>query len=87
MIRKDLFDGQIYNVLTYNQSVREVVDVIKEYVPHAQVSFVDNPIMNQLSYEVSCSRLLAQGFNFAGDIHRGISETIKLLKNAGGQKG
>jgi UDP-glucose 4-epimerase len=87
MIRKDLFAGQIYNVLTYNQSVREVVDVIKEYVPHAQVTFVDNPIMNQLSYEVSCSRLLAQGFNFAGDIHRGISETIKLLKNAGGKKG
>jgi len=52
IIRKDLFDGRIYNVLTHNATVRQVVDTIREFVPDVQVAFVDNKIMNQLSYEV-----------------------------------
>ena len=82
IIRKDLFDGRIYNVLTQNATVRLVVDTIREFVPDLQVSFVDNKIMNQLSYEVSCERFLAEGFVFAGELRRGIGETINLLRQA-----
>jgi nucleoside-diphosphate-sugar epimerase len=80
IIRKDLFDGRIYNVLTHNATVRQVVDTIREFIPDLQVSFVDNKIMNQLSYEVSCERFMAKGFTFAGDLRRGIGETIGLLR-------
>ena len=82
IIRKDLFDGRIYNVLSHNATVRQVVDTIREFVPNLQVSFVDNKIMNQLSYEVSCERFKAEGFIFAGDLRRGIRETIDLLRQA-----
>ena len=82
IIRKDLFDGRIYNVLTHNATVRQVVDTIREFVPELQVSFVDSKIMNQLSYEVSCERFMAEGFAFAGDLRRGIGETIGLLQQA-----
>lgn len=82
IIRKDLFDGRIYNVLTHNATVRQVVDSIREFVPDLQVTFVDNKIMNQLSYEVSCERFLSEGFSFAGDLRRGIGETIGLLRQA-----
>ncbi|RLS97961.1 MAG: SDR family NAD-dependent epimerase/dehydratase [Planctomycetota bacterium] len=82
IIRKDLFDGRIYNVLTHNATVRQVVDTIREFVPDLQVAFVDNKIMNQLSYEVSCERFMAEGFAFAGDLRRGIGETIGLLRQA-----
>jgi nucleoside-diphosphate-sugar epimerase len=82
IIRKDLFDGRIYNVLSHNATVRQVVDTIREFVPNLQVSFVDNKIMNQLSYEVSCERFKATGFLFSGDLKRGIKETLDLLKNA-----
>ena len=82
IIRKDLFDGRIYNVLTHNATVRQVVDTIREFVPDLQVAFVDNKIMNQLSYEVSCERFMAKGFAFAGDLRRGIGETIGLLRQA-----
>ena len=82
IIRKDLFDGRIYNVLTHNATVRQIVDTIREFVPELQVSFVDNKIMNQLSYEVSCERFLSEGFAFAGDLRRGIGETISLLRQA-----
>lgn len=82
IIRKDLFDGRIYNVLSHNATVRQVADTIREFVPSLQVSFVDNKIMNQLSYEVSCERFKATGFLFSGDLKRGIKETLDLLKNA-----
>jgi len=82
IIRKDLFDGRIYNVLTHNATVRQVVDLIREFVPDLEVTFVDNKIMNQLSYEVSCERFLSEGFNFAGELRRGIGETIALLRQA-----
>lgn len=82
IIRRDLFGGSIYNVLTHNATVRQVVDAIREFVPDLAVSFVDNKIMNQLSYEVSCTRFLAEGFAFAGDLRRGIGETIDLLRQA-----
>jgi len=82
IIRKDLFDGRIYNVLTQNATVRQVVNNIREFVPDLQVALVDNKIMNQLSYEVSCERFLSKGFTFAGDLRRGIGETIGLLQQA-----
>lgn len=82
IIRKDLFDGRIYNVLSHNATVRQVVDTVREFVPELEVSFVDSKIMNQLSYEVSCERFMAEGFAFAGDLRRGIGETISLLQQA-----
>lgn len=82
IIRKDLFDGRIYNVLTHNATVRQIVDTIREFVPDLHVTFVDNQIMNQLSYEVSCERFKAEGFVFCGDLRHGIGETIGLLRQA-----
>jgi UDP-glucose 4-epimerase len=82
IIERDLFDGRIYNVLTLNATVRKVVDTIREFAPRVEVSFVDSPIMNQLSYEVSAQRFLEQDFAFTGDLRRGIGETISLLRAA-----
>lgn len=83
IIRNDLFDGRIYNVLTLNATVREIVETIRGFVPQTELSFVDSPIMNQLSYEVSSQRFLDRGFSVAGDIRRGIGGTIDLLRAAG----
>jgi UDP-glucose 4-epimerase len=80
IIKNNLFDGRVYNVLTLNATVRQVVDIIKDFVPTLELGFVDNQIMNQLSYEVSCERFEAEGFQFNGDLTRGIGETIALLK-------
>lgn len=82
IIRNDLFDGQIYNVLTQNATVRQIVDTIREFVPELEVIFVDNKIMNQLSYEVSCERFKNEGFIFAGDLRRAVGQTIALLRQA-----
>ena len=78
-IKKDLFDNQIYNILTENLTVREVTEVIKEFIPNLKIDFVDSKIMNQMSYEVSNKKIQDKGFLFEGGIRNGIKETISML--------
>jgi UDP-glucose 4-epimerase len=82
VIKQDLFDGRVYNVLTLNATVRNIVDCLREFVPDVRLSFVNSPIMNQLSYEVLAQRFIDRGFAFTGDLQRGIGETVDLLKTA-----
>lgn len=81
IIQEDIFDGEIYNVLTENITVRQVVEVINEFIPNLKIEYVDSRIMNQLSYIVSCQKFMDKGFIFSGSLKRGIGETISLIKN------
>ncbi len=85
IVRNDLFDGRIYNVLTRNATVRQIVDAIRVHVPDLEVGFVESRIMNQLSYEVACERFRATGFAFTGKVEDGIGATVALLRNANGR--
>ena len=80
-IEKNLINGKIYNVVTSNHTVHQVVDVIKEKIPSLECNFVKEKIMNQLSYEVSNKYLDETGFEFKGDLQTGIYKTIMLIKN------
>jgi hypothetical protein len=46
------------------------------------VRYVDTEIMNQLSYHVANDRFVNLGFEFKGDLERGIADTLRLLKTA-----
>jgi len=80
----DHFDGGVYNVLTANATVRQIVDVIRARIPDVEVKLVDERIMNQLSYEVLCDRFRALGFTPTGRLDRGIEATIDLLASLHG---
>jgi len=82
IIENKLFDGKIYNAVTVNATVHEVVDQICRHVSDVSVNFVDSRIMNQLSYHVLNTRLSAKGFEMKGDLGRAIKETLESLKNA-----
>lgn len=82
IIENDIFDGRKYNVLTNNSTVRQVIDIIREFIPNLEIEFVDNKIMNQLSYEVSSERFKSKGFVSIGSLKRGIGETVLLLNNS-----
>jgi len=82
VISNQLFHGETYNVVTTNSSVREIVTIINHHIPDTRVSFVDVQIMNQLSYVVDNSKFRTLGFEFTGDIHESISESIGILKAA-----
>ncbi len=79
ILAEDHFDNRVYNVLTDNSTVGDIVEVIRAYVPDLKVELVDSRIMNQLSYTVLCDRFRALGFRFAGSLKDGIRETVALL--------
>lgn len=79
---KKLWDGKMYNIVSSNETVRGVIDIIKTQIADVHVSYVQHRIMNQLSYEVSSERFKNTGFVFEGSIKNGIQDTITLLKNA-----
>ena len=79
-LESNQFDGRVYNVVTQNATVREVVGSIQTFIPSLEVKFVDSRIMNQLSYEVLTTRLDEENFIFQGDLKQGIKDTISLLK-------
>ncbi|TGW15705.1 SDR family oxidoreductase [bacterium NHP-B] len=82
IVQHTLFDGMIYNLVTHNHTVRDVVETIRQHVPSLKVAFVTNRIMNQLSYDVSHARFQETGFTFSGNLNQGIQDTIHALINA-----
>jgi UDP-glucose 4-epimerase len=80
-IEKDLFDGRVYNVLTLNATVAQILDVIRKRVPDLQVKYVDAKIMNQLSYNVRNSKFVSLGFAYAGNLDKSVLETLDMLGN------
>lgn len=84
VINKDLFDGEIYNILTNNHTVRDVLSNIRKFKKKIKLEFVNSKIMNQLSYEVSNTKFKKKGFIFKGNLQRSINKTLILLKNING---
>jgi len=82
MMRRRQFDARVYNVLTLNATVTHVVDVLSAFVPHLQITYVDSPLMNRLSYCVDHQRFSQLGFECSGSLERGIGETIAMLTGA-----
>jgi nucleoside-diphosphate-sugar epimerase len=80
IIQKELFDGRVYNVVTTNTSVQAITEIIGRFVPDLSIKLIDTVIMNQLSYHVSSQRFQDAGFEYHGDLERGIRQTVELLK-------
>lgn len=80
LLRRDGFDCRVYNVLTINATVTQIVGAIRRVVPDVRVEEVDSRIMNQLSYTVSSKRFEALGFDFRGDLERAIEDTFRHLQ-------
>lgn len=82
IINKNIFDGEIYNILTENLTVKQVIHSIKRKIKKIKIKYVNNQIMNQLSYEVLNKKFKNKGFVFNGNLQKSISKTINILKNS-----
>lgn len=80
IITHDLFDGEIYNIVTLNATVRQIVDAIREFVPDLSINLVESAIMNQLSYHVACGKFSGLGFRFSGDLRRQVGDSTAMLR-------
>ena len=80
IIEQELFDGEIYNIVSSNNTVRDIVDAIRGSIPKLKIELVDSEIMNQLSYNVSSEKFNKNDFVFSSNIQSDILDTIQLLK-------
>ncbi len=82
IIKNKIYNGEIYNIVSNNFTVQDVLDEIIKHKPDLAIKLVQHKIMNQLSYEVLSKKFCETGFVFKGSLPKGISDTVSLLKNA-----
>jgi len=80
-IEKDLFKNDIYNALSENCTVSQILQKIRKSKKNIKVKFVSSKIMNQLSYHVAKDKLNNEGLYLKNKIIYDIEDTMKLLKN------
>lgn len=78
-ISDEVYLNQPINIVTQNLTVRDIVESIRNHRNNLKVNFVDSPIMNQLSYNVSNAKSKNLGFEYQGNIENGIAETMALF--------
>lgn len=80
IIKNDIFDREIYNVLTDNVTVNDIVEMIKIRIPVLEITMVESRIMNQLSYHVLNDKFAKTGFKSTGDIKEAILKELEIFK-------
>lgn len=80
IIKNHCFYNEIYNIVTVNAAVKDIVAEIEKNLADVQVGFVKSKIMNTLSYDVSCEKIKALGFIPEGSLERGVKDTVELLQ-------
>lgn len=80
IILKNVFHNSIYNVLSHNKKVKEIIDIINQKTV-TKTKFISNPIMNQLSYEISNKKFCSTNFRFKSNLKKDIFEIINKLRN------
>ena len=80
-IEKDLFKNDIYNALSENCTVNQILQKIRYYKKKIKIKFVYSEIMNQLSYHVDKKKLNNEGLYLRGKIQNDIKNTLQLLEN------
>jgi UDP-glucose 4-epimerase len=80
-IENNFFKNDIYNALSENCTVNQILNKIKKYKKKIHIKFVSSLIMNQLSYHVDKKKINKEGFFFRSKIESDIKNTLNLLKN------
>ena len=81
IINYNIFDKEIYNVLTKNYTVRQVLQLIKKQKYKIKIKKTNSPILNQNSYKVSKEKFAKFKLTFSKNIDSDIKNTLNLFKN------
>ncbi len=80
IIQNKVKNNEIYNAVSKNMTVNDILKNIKK-IHKVKIKFVNHPIMNQMSYEVSSKKIRDTNFIFYPNILSSIKKTLKKLKN------
>ena len=80
-IDKNFFENDIYNVVSNNFTVNQIINKIKKLKKNIKISYVSSAIMNQLSYHVDKKKLSNKGLFLNSNLDRDVADTLNLFKN------
>ena len=78
-IEEDFFKNDIYNALSGNFTVNQILNKIKKIKRNIKISLVKTEIMNQLSYHVDDTKVRNEGLKLNSKIDDDIKDTLKLF--------
>ena len=79
-IEKNFFENDIYNVVSHNFTVNQIINKIKKIKKNIEITYVNSAIMNQLSYHVDKKKLSNKGLFLNSNLDRDIANTLNLFK-------
>ena len=80
-IEKNFFENDIFNAVSNNFTVNDIIKKIKKYKKNIKIKYVNSEIMNQLSYHVDKKKLINKGLFLNSNIEVDIINTLNLFKN------
>ena len=80
-IENNTYKNEVYNALSGNFTVKQIIKMIQKYKKRARVKFVNTAIMNQLSYHVDNKKLKNLGLNLQSELKNDIKDTLKLFNS------
>ena len=79
IIENNFFPSDVFNILSENRTVKEIINIIKSNNYKPQLKFVNSRILNQDSYKVSKNKIQKYGLKLNSKISRDIKITLKKL--------
>ena len=79
-LEKDFFENDIFNAVSGNFTVNQILNKIKKIKKKINVVYVNSPIMNQLSYHVDDQKIKNKGLILKSNIDVDIKDTLLLFK-------
>ena len=73
-------NGEIYNVVTENFEMQEIINTIKNIVPNVKIQITKSPLLNQRPYHASNEKIKGLGFEFKDNLSEHIKETIEFFR-------
>ena len=78
-IDKNFFKNDIFNAVSGNFTVNQILSKIKKRKKFIKVKFVNSRIMNQLSYHVDDKKIRSYGLKLNANLQKDIDNTLKLF--------
>jgi nucleoside-diphosphate-sugar epimerase len=80
IIEKNIFLNDSFNILTTNNTVREIIHIIKKFNFNPIIRITNSKIMNKYSYHVRRDKILKLGLKLGSDIKKDIKNTLLLFQ-------
>jgi len=78
--RREEANGGVFNVVTENATLSDVIAAVKEVVPDCVVQYVEPPYQQQVSYGLIDAKIRSLGYRPQGSLKLGVEEVVDKFR-------